>query len=467
MAVNYDHDHDAEWAGKIAASVFCFPEYLKRIAEDKELPYTIQSTTDCEDYAVHREEVYRGGWGQLTTYLSPQFCLGSSERPYVDGGQTESCIAYWQRQPVVQGFKDFRPLYFRYIANQRLPAQENMYHNWYGGVDRAYSANLLHQDGRMHVLQYASKAIILAQPLKRENGHLHSLRFDALLPVYTDLDEIWVGDQQVDRLPWTGSWELPVLIRDQDIFLAFQPLKPTQLGPEEPALEITRANDHLIVSVYNLRSERHLRFPGQVLDNTHNGLIFEIGTSSEYGSWGAFRDHIRQARFTEQILLGEIRQIHYQSGPDELRLEYLPATQTTRLRWINGMQVQVEGFRSPDTIQNASGRLSVRNTTLQVEPGVIAWLACDPASEWTTACLPTDQPSPVRLATNRWSLETPAFAAGKIQIHTGEMMAIEIETAEKPAPFRISGSRQIHQARINGQIVEPTTLGEKFTWELS
>ena len=467
LAMAYDHDHDAEWAGKIAASIFHFPEYLSRIGEDKQLPYTVQSTTDCEDYCVHREEVYRGGWGELTTYLTPQYCLGSSQRPYVDGGQTESCIAYWQLQKPVEGFKDLRALYFRYIANNRLPGQENLYHNWYGGIDRAYSANLLHQDGRIHVLQRAGIAIILAQPLRRENGFLHSLRFDALLPVYTPLDEIWFGNHKVDDLPFVSGTDQPVIIRDHEIYLALRPLEPTRLDTTEPILEISIKNNHLIISNYNLRSDRSQRFAAHVLDNTHNGFVLEIGTKSEFGDFPAFRKHILRSTCIEQVWLKEYRRIRYFSGQDEMMLDYHPPTQTVKSQMINGKTIQIEGFKSPDAVQNTNGRLAIRDISLQVEPEVIAWMACDPASEWVTATLPTDYPSPLQLRSKLWELETSNFAVGKIRIKTGEAIDIEIDTAELLASFQLSGSLPIRQAVINGRIIAPKALNGKNIWELS
>src|SRR5690606_37706072 len=138
---------------------------------------------------------------------------------------------------------------------------------------------------------------------------LSSLRLDARLPIYTPLDEIWVGSDRVDGLPFHSGWQQPVMIRDGSIYLAMRPLQPVNLGGAEPALEIAEANNHLIVSIYNLRDSEPRMFPAFMLDHTHNGVIFEIGSSSEYGNFSAFRHHIDLATATETLWLSEIREV--------------------------------------------------------------------------------------------------------------------------------------------------------------
>jgi hypothetical protein len=390
----------------------------------------------------------------LTSYLTEDYCLGSSERPYVDGGQTEMCIAFWKRSEQIEMFNDIRALYFRYVTNDRLPGQMNKYYSWYGGADRFYSPNLLHQDGRQHVLQYKGKAILLSQPVKRENGHLQSLRFDALLPVYEPVDEIWVGEQKITSLPVRFPWDQPVTIRDGSVYLALRSLQPTDLGNSTPAVELSEVNHHLILSIYNLRGSDPHFFPAYMLDHTHNGLIFEIGTASEHGDFASFRKHIAEAEVSEQLRLEEIREVRYRSGPDTLRLVYHPGTQETLAGEINGQTTRPSGFECQDAVQRSEGRLTVGGVSLFSDPGVPAWLACKKGTGWVTAVLPTDQPTKMRLETPAGAVECASFAAGRIRIHTKEPVEIELVSVDQKAPVYFSGFKRIHQVLRSGQDIQ-------------
>lgn len=459
LAQEYDHHHDAEWATKIAASTFAVPDYLCAIAEKKEFPYTVESDTDGEDYTVDGREVYRGGWSRLTTYMTSRYSLGSAERPYVDGGQTENCIAFWQRRAPVRGAADVRALYFRYVANERLPGSTNVYHGWYSGREMTYSPNLLHQDGRQHVLQHGGKAILLAQPLRRENGHYRALRFDTLLPLFTPLDELWIGDRPVASLPLVAGWEQPVLLRDGELFAAIRPLCPTDLGGAEPALQVAEVKRHLIISIYNLRGAEPRSFAADVLNLTRNGLILELGSAEEYGDFTAFRRHIEDTSVTEKLWLGETREVCYRSGPDELVIRYNSATQEVLRCVVNGRRVPRRGFRLTqhafhcrNAAQGARGRLQVTDATLYTDPGIPAWLAYEPASRWAVAVLPTELPSRVRLATPWGSIECDRLRSGRIGLHASDAICeLEVDALEIPGPLYLKGIVAVGQVRLNGE----------------
>jgi hypothetical protein len=451
LSFAYDHHYEAEWAGKVAASVFCFPDYLQTIAEEKPFPWTVCSTTDGEDYTVDGKEIYRGGWGRLSTYLTPLYCLGSAERPYVDGGQTESCIAYWRRAQPLRGFSDLRSLYLRYVANGRLPGQSNTYFAWYGGRDTTYSPNLLHQDGRLHVLQHDGKAMILAQPLRRENGRIHSLRFDALFPLYAPFDEIWLGDQELKGLPAQSAWFIPILLRDQDVYLALRPLEPVDLGSGQPAVEVFEANHHLIVSIYNLRGTQPRFFPPYILDQAHNGLVLEIGSAAEYGNFDAFRRHIAGCELSEEQAVGEIRRVRYLSGPDEIEMSYNPLTQEVLSSEVNRQMVQYGGFSCPYAVQGSGGSLHLQGVSLQTGAGVPAWLAYEPASGWVTAVVPTDQPVPLRLATPAGMVACGSISGGRIRVHCQDTVSIEVDALNLGAPLHLNGVQKIGRVLLNGR----------------
>lgn len=467
MALTYDHNYDAEWAARIAACTFCFPDYLRKIGEGKSFPYTVRSSTDGEDYTVDGKEVYRGGWGELVTYMTERYCLGSSERPYVDGGQTEMCIAYWKRKDPVQEFTDLRALYFRYVANERLPGQTNMYYSWYGGAERPYSPNLLHQDGRQHVLQHDGKAILLSQPVKRENGRLTSLRFDALLPIYSPVDEIWVGSKRVESLPFHGGWQQPVLIRDGSVYLALRPLRPVDLGNADPVLSITEVNHHLIMSIYNLRESELRSFPSFLLDHAHNGMIFEIASSGEYDDFLAFKRHIETAALTENLRLGEIRDVRYQSGGDHLRFLYHPGTQETHAREINGKREVFRGFACPDAVQGSDGKLVLGKITLTSDQGIPAWLAYHEKSGWITASFPTDQATPFRLEMPWGVVECTSFACGRIRLRSQGTLMFELDSLHQRAPLQFSGFSHIDRVRVSGCEIQLKQLPRINGWELT
>ena len=449
LAKTYNHHQDAEWACKIAATTFNFPDYLRNLGEKKEFPFSIHSTTDGEDYTVDGQEVYRGGTGRLTTYLNQDFCLGSAERPYIDGGQTESCIAYWRRRKSTAGFDDIRSLYFRYVANERLPGQENTYYNWYGKREMVYSANLLHQDGRLHVLQFEGKAIVVAQPLRRENGYISSLKFDALLPLYTDLDEIWCGDRKIESLPFAARWERPITIRDQDIYLSLRALQPTDLGGASPELAITCANHHLIISSYNLRKANPAFFPAYTLDQAHNGFVVEIGTAAEFDDFTSFRRHIAKTELSEILRSGEIRQIRYRSGQDQMSLHYNPHTQETIFSEVNGSQLPDTEFDCPYIVQDESGRIQIGETLLTSAAGIQTCLIHLPVSDQTAAFILSPQAIPVHLETSWGTIHCDSVFVGRILVQQKSGVEIHIDAMNLDGSIRFTGFEKVDRVFIN------------------
>lgn len=351
-------------------------------------------------------------------------------------------------------------------ANERLPLQHNTYYGWYSGKHRDFGANLLHQDGRLCTLQHGGKVVLLAQPKRRENGYLRSLRLDALLPLNGPVDEMWLVGERIEALPLQADWETTASLRIGDVYVALRPLRPTDLGGASPAFQIAQANGHLIVSVYNLRSEVEREFPAHVLDQTHNGLVLEIGSARECGDFSTFRKHIASVQLEENLWLNEVRQVRYTSWPDELHLRYNPSTQTCLTRETNNHQDNVRGFYCPGGAYGLGGYLKVGATTLQTQTGLPAWLIHEPQTGWTVAALPSDHPSPLRLSIPGGVVECAQFGPGRIQFRLQPSVELVVDTLHLDAPLRVSGVDGFDQVLLSGQDARDQMVHDEEAWVL-
>ena len=66
--------------------------YLKPMLKGRNYPYSLRATTRTTDY-TKGGEYYPGGFGDMTTYMTESYCLGSASRLYCDGDQTNGLVA--------------------------------------------------------------------------------------------------------------------------------------------------------------------------------------------------------------------------------------------------------------------------------------------------------------------------------------------------------------------------------------
>ena len=57
------------------------PTYLRCTTYGEQYHENIKLTIDGSTVSTFDDEVYPGGWSDLTTYLAPDFCLGTASRP--------------------------------------------------------------------------------------------------------------------------------------------------------------------------------------------------------------------------------------------------------------------------------------------------------------------------------------------------------------------------------------------------
>lgn len=115
LSVRFDHFSNLLQNALTAITPFHLPERAMTIAWEKPLPYYFRMTTYGESYHENSrrdrqlerdgkegedaqppfafdEEVYPGGWTDLTTYITREFALGSAARPYVNAGHSDSVM---------------------------------------------------------------------------------------------------------------------------------------------------------------------------------------------------------------------------------------------------------------------------------------------------------------------------------------------------------------------------------------
>lgn len=225
-------------------------------------------------------------------------------------------------------------------------------------------------------------------------------------------------------------------------------------------------NHHLIFSVYNLRSAQSQAYPNYVLDHTHNGMIVEIGTRSEFGSFQAFKDHIASTRVETSVWLREYRQVRYSSGADQLYLVYSPGTQEFLTREINGHPAPTHIFECPDAVQTSGGQLRIGDVSAHSDSGVLTWLACAPDRKSITAAWPTDQAGEIALVTPWGEIRCESFAAGRISVVMATQLRVEIQAIGQRGPIRFHGWEQPGEVVVNGHAVDLKPFKKDQIWEV-
>jgi hypothetical protein len=194
LSVRFDHPSDLLQNALTAITPYHFPERAAMIAWDKPFPYSFRITTYGESYhengrrdspsdaSVHQnnvdrpfafdEEVYPGGWTDLTTFMTAEYALGSAARPYVNAGHADSVMLRIRRSAEIKSLADFRSVFTRGVYNDALPGVPNFCHSSSSQVDASY----LSEEGRCATYQHENRLIVSYSPKRAGHKGIESFR---------------------------------------------------------------------------------------------------------------------------------------------------------------------------------------------------------------------------------------------------------------------------------------------------
>lgn len=271
----------------IAALCFHLPKAAKQIAFEKPFPYHFRMITYCEQYHenrfhasgrknVHRfdDQVYAGGWGELTTYMSRNYCLATASRPYVNAAQADQFSLRYRCTDHIGSLEDFRSIYCRMVFNKARVGQTYPCHITGSPIGPDY----LYEEGRALTFQQRNKAIVLYAPKRCGHKNIEELRLDILLAYNKPFDGIRVDGKRVKEYPLELDRSDWIVISDHRIYLAIHPLAVPVSGYRGKTV-LQSDKDHFIISLYNYQGKKR-DFSRHEMSLIRNGFVFFIDDRS-------------------------------------------------------------------------------------------------------------------------------------------------------------------------------------------
>jgi len=345
----FEHESDLIGLALPAVLDFNFPKVARELAFAKRQPFLIQQVTYCQQYHenstieedgervyVPDDEIYAGGWGDMTCYMTEEYALGTASRQYVNGGHNDTFTIRLRRAEQVQSMADFRNIYTRGVYNHAVVGQDNHCHL----VGKEISKTFLYEEGRDGIFQHRNKAIVCYFPKRAGHLGVEQARLDIIMGHFAPLDELVVGDQLVEAYPYDFDWTEPVCFRDFRTYVAFIPLQPVCVGREKPG-SIWEANDHLMISIFNYEGPPQ-DFTRDQMSRMNNGFVCELSDADHFPSLAEFAAHIRANQVVEETSPGGIRTLSYRSDGEEMRFVYDPLRDLVISRQVEGEEMQLE-----------------------------------------------------------------------------------------------------------------------------
>lgn len=376
LAVRYDHPSNLIQNSLIAIVPFHVPEDARTMAWNKPLPFLFRKTTYGEAYHENSfqwippsgterrkeqrtayligkpapdasgleaplerapfafdDEIYPGGWSDLTTYMTREYSLGTASLPYVNAGHADAFIARWRRGESVKSLRDIRSLFTRGIYNDAVVGGRNYCHVAGKEIDASY----LYEEGRTGIYQHRNRAIVCYSP--KRSGHLGvtSFRIDVIFTEDAPLDELLVGGVRVPDGEMRAPANARILFRDFRTYGAITPLPPVP-SSGDGSIRVWRSKHHRIISLYNYLGDVR-DFSREEIGRWRLGFAVELATNEDFPSFETFVAHASKSTVDETVEEG-IRTVTYISGHDVMRFRYDPRGEAILSRsWNNEEEI--------------------------------------------------------------------------------------------------------------------------------
>jgi len=334
IPIVFDHPSNYIQNALIALLDFNLPDGFYDVAFNKKYPLYFKQKTFCEQYFENTsiilngelkhtfdDEVYAGGFSDLTTYMTAEYSLGTAERQYVNGGHTDTFVFRYRRNEKIESLKDFRNIHTRGIFNDSVVGEENFCHTCGYMIDKSY----LYEEGRNAVYQDKNRALVLYTPKKNNPYAVKSFRVDIICNYYDAFEQIFINDEEITLFPSEFGYDDKIFISDANIFYSILPVRTSTVAEHEKnglKNRIWIKDKFLIISLYSYFGDE-TSFSRSEIKKLVNGFIFEACSKDEYDTFDSFRDKIKSNTID---LTGDDRKIKlkYTFGEDYMYMEYDP-----------------------------------------------------------------------------------------------------------------------------------------------
>lgn len=350
-------DHPSALLQNSLAAILTYhvPDEARSIAWKKPFPYEFCKTTYGESYhenskrAVAPEtdatntpfafddEIYPGGWSDLTTYMTEEYALGSAALPYANAGHSDCLMVRIRRSEGIESMADIRSIYTRGVFNSARVGEKNVSHVSRTPIDRSF----LYEEGRSTTYQHKNHAIVCYCPKRAGHDGVTSFRLDLIFGFHTPFDELLVDGRPVERLPLSMDSRVVLCFRDFRTYGTIRPLIPFPKASDHP-VRLWRHGEFLILSMINYEGPP-LDFSRHGINSWRTGFVLELATAQE-ASWEEFRERAGEAEIQEEVENGTVRTVRYGSHGNTMELAYDPYKEVVLSRRWNGMEEGVLHF---------------------------------------------------------------------------------------------------------------------------
>lgn len=434
----------------LALSRYHLPDWLCALFEDKPVQWEVRETADASTGM------------DLTSYLTPDYCLGTASTNYAVGEPPEAwpqsnlAILYYRRdrQP------GYGLLYTRYTINE--------YDSRHMADEEGRIRQQLWDLGQFRGVQSGRRAIwVYGLPPMPITASVHTLKLDVMLLAPDEGTEVWVGSRRFQGREQRVAPGEPVVIADGRVYVALIPLGPTNMGQEAPIV-LERRPGELVLSIHNYMGPAKNFWEYRTLSgpfyrgNVRSGLVVEVASKGDFRSAAEFRAHVGRACVSDVVSGGGVRDVSYASDGGSLGLRYSLHDLRVLERRIDGRPYVPPMLEAP-CVRQGRGPIAVGDATLSAG-SVPAWLLADSGRRLWVAANPSNELAPLRFETPDGALETDAFGFGRIVWRAAEGR-VEVDTASLASPLRLSGPRAL-KLLLNGRDVTRGLRAGRRPWRV-
>lgn len=381
-SLDTDHPSAVLENALVAITPFHVPHEARRLAFDKPLPCSLRWQTYGESYhennAAHRfdDDLYPGGWSQLTSWQTEEFALGTAARPYVNAGHSDAFMVRLRRRPAVHACSDFRSIFCRGVFNDAVVGQPNRVHVTGGATDASY----LYEEGRTCTLQHRNRALVCYAP--KAAGHRGAARFrvDVMFTFDAPFDEFRIDGRPAAVAPAALPATSRFTFRDGNVLGVLIPLVPQPAAGATPvtlrpvgaasrreggAASAGEAESRhkaaptgsepsvLIISMANYDGPVR-DFARDELRGWANGFYCELWTTADFPDLDALASHVAAIRIDDAPAgAGRHRRTVVRSGDTTLELVHNPWAEEIVQATANGEPVEVPHFEAVAAVNGA------------------------------------------------------------------------------------------------------------------
>jgi hypothetical protein len=269
-------------------------------------------------------------------------------------------------------------------------------------------------------------------------------------------DGLFVNREPVKQLPVElkpGDWWF---IEDGDVYAAVRPLETTRLRGGKTVLE--KRTRHIVLYEDNVAAENIEGISDADWVKARSGFVVEVGSKAEHDCFAKFQDQILAGKVTDEAD-GFTRHVAYERGDRSLDMRWHCYSEEYAIRKINGHDdAWVRFLQSPEFAVSDSGKVAVKDATLQTTLGKTVWLlSCAPLQTWVAYQPNAAQELPVDLTTPAGHLTAARFPFGKLALKENADHTLLVDIDASYHPFSGSNTR-LERAQRSGWVPSEIVL---------